>query len=520
MIRVFTSAILAATLLSPRVTADVVIVTRAGGTIHSAEGRMIDAPSLSADGRFIAFTTDASNIVAGQIDPAGKQDVFLYDRESDSAILVSHAYDNPFTAGNADSNSPQVSADGNYVVFSSVARDLIPSLTGSGMPHLYLYDRRAATVRLITHGVGSTSAAATFGGAIAFSNAISADGRYVVYWSRANDLVAGMQKSNSVNDVFVYDRLSDSSTLVSHAPSSALVAAEGESSGAVISSDGSTIAFSSRATTLMNGLDDTNGLTDLFLYDVAKGLTTNLVSRSASSPLQAANGRASGPFLSRNGNVIAYDSTATNVVEGQVDANGESDLFVFDRATGRSALITHRLDAPATTVGRQSSRPMVSSNGETIVFNSSAPELHGGPMRDFHVYRYDRSSGMITLITHAYGSTAASNGYSVSFSISDDGRRVAINSGASNLAASQQDTNGLGDSFVCDADAGCYIASTIPGSTTRTGNGHTLSTYISGDGRVNVFTSYADNLADIDSNSQPDLFLWFKERGRRRALAH
>jgi Tol biopolymer transport system component len=501
-------------------TADVVIVTRAGGTIHSAEGRMIDAPSLSADGRFVAFTTDAPNIVAGQIDPAGKQDVFLYDRVSNSAVLVSHAYDNPFTAGNADSNSPQVSADGNYVVFSSVARDLIPSLTGSGMPHLYLYDRSTATVRLITHGVGSTSAAATFGGAISFSNAISADGRYVVYWSRANDLVAGIQKSTAVNDVFVYDRLSDASSLVSHTVSSPLVAAEGDSSGAVISSDGSTIAFSSRATTLMNGIDDTNGLSDLFLYDVASGSTTTLVSRSAASPLQTANGRASGPLLSRTDAVVGYETTATNVIGGQVDGNGETDLFVFDRTTATTALVSHRLDNLVATVGRQSFRPMVSSNGETIVFNSSAPELHGGTTKDFNVYRYDRASGSITLITHAAGSGTASNGSSVSFSISDDGRRVAINSSATNLAIGQQDTNGLGDSFVCDADAGCYIASTIPGSTTKTGNGHTLSTYISGDGRVNVFTSYADNLADIDSNSQPDLFLWFKERGRRRALAH
>lgn len=514
--QIATITALTACLLARSTRGDVVTITRAAGSNFTANAPVTGTPSLSFDGRFIAFTSAATNLVEGQEDANGKTDVFLYDREQGTSTLLSHSFGLATTSADGASYAPRVSSDGNFVVFASAAHDLLAARVISGAPQLYLYDRRSATTSLVTHVAGAPlMAPGEYGSEYA---TMSDDARLIVFASHSADLVAGVKKGTTYNDVFLYDRVADRTTLVSHQPTDPLLSAGGESGEGTISADGSTIAFTTWAPAPVSGIEDPNRVDDLFLYDVASGGIT-LVSHSAGLPRQTGNLRSYGPSIDRHGRFVAYASTSTNLVENQVDTNGESDIFLYDRARDTNTLVSRRPGSPFTTGSRPSFGPMLSSNGEIVVFNGMSPEFHGSTSRDPNVYRYLRSTNSYSIVTHGAGLTIAAEGSSVSFSMSSDGGRIAVNSTADRLVRGQSDQNGLGDCFVCDADAGtCFIASTVPGSSLQTANGHTLSTAISGDGRVTVFSSLATNFSSIDTNAAEDLFLWFMGRGRRRPV--
>jgi Tol biopolymer transport system component len=501
-------------------TADVVVVTRsASGNATALGDDTYSIPSLSWNGRFVAYASNATDIVAGHVDSNGKFDVFLFDRETNTNILVSRSASDRNTAGSGESTAPQISADGNFVVFASSSRDLVPGMGGAGGYHLYLYDRRADSVKLITHVEESATTAGDGASELGFP-AISADGRYTVYASRATNLVTGLQKSGGHHDVFLYDRMSDQSRLLSHIPGSAVTAGSAVAGNAAINLNGTKVAFSSWAPSVVAGITDTNNVDDIFLYDIATGVRT-LVSHAADSATKTSNKRSFGASMDISGTKIVFESTASDLVPGQVDRNNDTDVFLFDLDTGMNTLVTHIPTSATTTGTRPAHRPMISTDGNIVVFNSSSTDLYGRSGNDLHVYRYDRRTNALDLVTYAVGSTVPADESAATFSMSGDGRRIAINSAASNLVAGQADTNGLGDAFVWDADMGAvFLASSVPGSTTRTGNGHTLSTYISGDGSVGIFTSYATNLAATDANDAEDIFLWHKPRvpQKRRAL--
>src|SRR4051794_38300326 len=177
-------------------------------------------PSLSADGRWVAFLSSANNLVAGQTGPAAKvgSDVFLHDRVSGSTVLVSHSTASPTATSARGADSAVLSADGRWVAFVSESTDLVPGQpAGSTSPHLFLFDRVAGSTALI----GPSAFLDANGGQGVQSVAISADGRFVVFASDAPDLVPGQQDDNGSPDVFLYDRVTASVALVSRAGSAA-----------------------------------------------------------------------------------------------------------------------------------------------------------------------------------------------------------------------------------------------------------------------------------------------------------
>ncbi len=272
---------------------------------------------ISADGRWVAFFSEATNLVPD--DTNGVRDVFVRDRVAGTTTRVSVASDG--TPANADCIGAGMSVDGRFVVFHTAASNLDPTDT-NGLVDVYLHDRDTG----ITSRV-SIASDGTQGNADSLAGGISADGRMVVFYGEASTLVA--DDTNGTADVFVHDRGTGATTRVSVGTGG--VQANGPSYGADISGDGRVVAFHSLATDLAPG--DTNGAFDVFVHDLTSGAT---VRASVDSAGFQALGTSDSPRLSYDGDVVAYHSFASNLVPG--DGNGTDDVFVFDRRCGNGVL--------------------------------------------------------------------------------------------------------------------------------------------------------------------------------------
>ena len=188
---------------------------------------------------------------------------------------------------------------------------------------------------LVSH---AASGAATTGNGFSVPTSISADGAFVAFHSAATNLVAGQSDANATIDAFLYDRSSGAVTLVSHTPGAPATTGNGASSEPIISADGAQVAFQSNATNLVPAQVDTNTAADAFLYGRTTG-TVTLVSHTAASVTTTGNGASVPLALSSDGAYVTVQSTATDLVAGQVDTAGTDDVFLFQR--------TNRATAPA-----------------------------------------------------------------------------------------------------------------------------------------------------------------------------
>lgn len=212
------------------------------------------SPVLSANGNFVVFHSDASNLVAG--DTNGVSDVFLRDRQAGITERVSIAHDG--AQANGPSLVSAVSADGNIIVFRSLASNLVPGDT-NGAWDVFIRDRQAGTTERVSVASDGTQGN---GNSFIQSNALSPDGRYVVFWSDAPNLVPN--DTNGMRDVFLHDRVAASTTRVSVDSDGNEVA--GHSDWPAVNDNGQFIAFASQAPGLVP--EDTNNIWDVFLHDI------------------------------------------------------------------------------------------------------------------------------------------------------------------------------------------------------------------------------------------------------------
>jgi len=225
-------------------------------------------PSISSDGRYIAFTSSATNLVAS--DTNGQRDIFLHDTQNNTTTRVS-VVSGGAEAIDGDSNNPSISSDGRYIAFTSSATNLVASDT-NGQSDIFLHDTQlGTTTRVSVDSVGAEGDFYSSG-----TPSISSDGRYIAFTSSATNLVAG--DANGQSDIFLHDTQNNTTTRVS--VDSAGLEAGGISDSPSISSDGRYIAFTSEAANLVS--NDMNGVLDVFLHDT-QTTETILVSRGSNS---------------------------------------------------------------------------------------------------------------------------------------------------------------------------------------------------------------------------------------------
>ncbi|MGB5962043.1 MAG: DUF4347 domain-containing protein [Coleofasciculaceae cyanobacterium] len=378
-------------------------------------------PSISADGRYVAFASGANNLVSD--DTNGLADIFVHDTVTNATRRVSVGIGG--TQANGGSTDSSISADGRYVAFASGASNLV-SGDNNLRSDLFVYDTIANTTRLVSVPISPFQSQGTFCSA----PSISADGRYVAYESTFSNLVSG--DTNGLQDIFVYDTVANSTRRVSL--SSNGTQSNSASFDASISANGRYIAYSSNANNLVSG--DTNGETDIFLYDTVANTTRRV---SVSSNDTQGDGRSLNPSISADGRYVAFSSSSRNLVDTRTFG---SEVFVHDTLTNTTRLVSIATDG---TPGGGST-PSISADGRYVAFESNAGNLVSGDtnLRP-DIFVYDTVANTTTRISVDDNGIQgnADSGYS---SISADGSRVAFWSNASNLVSG--DTNRDNDIFL------------------------------------------------------------------------
>ena len=378
--------------------------------------------SISADGRYVAFRSNASNLVAG--DTNGTGDIFVHDIVTGTTTRVS--VDSTGAEGDGRSNRPSISADGRYVAFQSLATNLVAGDT-NGTDDIFVHDTVTSETTRVS--VDSTGAE---GNDLSFFASISADGRYVAFRSTSSNLVAG--DANGTADIFVHDTVTSETTRVSVDSTGA--EGDGFSSRPSISADGRYVAFQSLATNLVAG--DTNGSDDIFVHDTVTSETTRV---SVDSTGAEGNDESFSPSISVDGRYVAFHSVATNLVAG--DTNGTADIFVHDTVTGTTTRVS--VDSTGAEGDNESLSPSISADGHYVAFHSVATNLVAGDTNGTDdIFVHDTVTSETTRVS-VDSTGAEGNDFSSNLSISADGRYVAFQSLASNLVAG--DTNGTDDIF-------------------------------------------------------------------------
>ena len=465
MNRTRTATLLLALTAAPLAASDVELLSRIPPRLAPETGGG-GSPSadLSANGRFVVFESEAENLVAGVADRNTGVDVFLYDRISGETVLVSRSAGPEPAAGDQESRAPSISGDGRFVTFWSAATDLVPGQVDDG---------------------------------------------------------------ENRTDVFLWDRLTGTTELVSHAAGSRTVSANGDSIQPVISADGRFVAFASSATDLVRGGVDENATSDVFLYDRRSG-AVSLVSRASSSPRTSAGAFSSDPAISADGRRVAFLSFATDLVPGQVDGNQSTDVFLWDRTTGRTDLVSHRAGNPRATGNHDSfTTPFVSADGAYVAFVSRSGNLVPGQSGSGqNVYLWERASGRTTLVSHTASSrTEGAGGLSTIGGISADGSSVLYHSTALNIVPGQRERpRATSDVFLWSRSTGTSrLVSGREGSASVAGNRPSVAEDLSADGAWAVFSSAATHLIRGLEHTHPgatDVYLWSRSTGRTTLLSH
>ena len=408
---------------------DTAVVNVAGTTRLSLDSQGVqgndgsDNVSSSGDGRWVAFNSLATNLVAGG-DTNGAEDIFVRDRQTLTTTRVS--VDSAGNQGNGRSVTPSLSSDGRFVAFISPATNLVPGDTNASFD-VFVHDRQTSITTRV-----SVDSAGNQGNASSTNPSISADGRFVSFQSQADNLVPG--DTNASLDVFVHDRQSGTTVLVSRDSAGNL--GNRECVQPSISADGVLIAFLSGATNLVAG--DTNNRTDVFVHNQQTGTTTRMSVNSAGVQTDWNN---EFPCISGNGRFVGFASSATNL--DPADTTMALDVYVHDRQTGETTLVS--LDSAGVKGNLFSYGPRISFDGRFVAFESDSTNLVAGDTNGTNdIFLRDRQTGT-TIRVNVSTSGAQANGNTFSPSLSADGLLVAFSSLATNLVA--DDTNGSTDVF-------------------------------------------------------------------------
>lgn len=410
-------------------------------------------PAVSADGRFVVFQSTSTNLVAG--DPGGIRTVYRRDLKAGVTEAVSVSALGAF--GDGDSSNPAVSADGRYVAFESWATNLgvdgDPSLLD-----VFVKDMETGAVTLIS--VDDTGTPANDD---SFTPSISGDGRFVAFASDADSLDLVTFDLNLVTDVFVHDRDADMNGTFDEPAGFSTIRVSVDSFGfegfsgflgsfdPAISGNGRFVAFVSDHDELDLDLDDINFVEDIYVHDLMTAETIHVSKEDASDPdgpgdFRNANGVSLSPSISADGTLIAFETTADDLV-ADPDLNGFTlDVIVRDWMGDVSSRVS------VNTAGNQATEDCtdaaISGNGRFVAFTSSASNLVSGDTNlALDVFIRDTAAGgTFRLSTQTFGGQTQTIDASGEGALADDGRWAAFSSLSGNLVPG--DTGGTWDVFV------------------------------------------------------------------------
>ena len=345
----------------------------------------VNDPAISGDGRFVAFRSSATTLVAGDTLYCGVYncaDIFVRDRQNQTTVRVS--IDNFGNQANGHSYYPALSASGRFVAFTSLASNLVPGDTNHACDYDFdaIYDENCADVFVHDRDVdgdaiydeaGAISTARVSVGPAGLQaddesifSSFSADGRFVGFYSESRNLVAN--DTNNVPDSFLHDRQTQTTERVS--VNSAGVAGNSRSGDPAVSADGRYVAFSSLANNLASG--DNNSRSDVFVRDRQLGVTERVSLASDGAEGNNDSGYCCESVgISGDGRYVAFESYATNLVSG--DTSFVQDIFVRDRTAGATVRVT--VSSAGAEANDFSYYPVISGNGRHVAFQSYADNL-------------------------------------------------------------------------------------------------------------------------------------------------
>ena len=395
------------------------------GGIQANDISGFSAMDISADGRFVAFSSYATNLVAD--DHNGAEDVFLRDLTRNETYLISTASGR--TQGDASSESPSISSDGHFVCFRSNASNLVPGDTNN-QADIFLRDRaKLTTTRINIRPDGKQTKGSVFG------CDISNDGRFIAFDAEAGRLVEG--DTNQDFDIFVYNRTNKKTERVSLS-NSGQQALGGYSIFPSISGTGRYVAFQSIARNLVTGPKGDGA--NIYVRD-REAKKTILASRGlGGAPIDSGT---SYPVISADGRYVAFDSNSSNLAPG--DTNDTDDVFVFDTQSGKTTRVS------VATNGQQgngsSMYPHISADGRFVVFHSYATNLVPNDTNGvYDIFVHDLKTGATTRASVTSSGGQANDESRYHFTIAPQGDKVAFISDATNLVPG--DTNGVIDVFL------------------------------------------------------------------------
>lgn len=421
------------------------------------------------------------------------------------------------------SKSQSISDDGRYVAFESDATNLLsPLLDTNDRSDVFLRDRLLGTTRRVSIAAdGSEANGSLFGGPEDLDSDLAGDASAAAWKTRQTNLLGVEGDNNGVNDVFVRDLTEPTTTRVSEANDG--TEADFGSSVVGISADGRFVAFGSLASTLLGPEGDTNGSQDVFVADrcVSGGIPLECIPSLERIDVRPDGSQSSGGSvvgneisLSADGRYVVWTQQAEDLLGVENDTNGAfADVFVRDRWTGTTEVggLTVLDQQPPT--GTQSAAQAISGDGRFVAFDTADGTVLG-PGGDTNgasdVFVRDRLLRITQRVSVATGGRQLAGGNSFQGALSRDGRYVAFVSTASDVLGPGVDTNGTIDAFVHDRVTGTTDRVSVAADGSEAVGGGTFGQpRISADGRYVAFATSAANLLGPggDGNGAADIFV-------------
>ncbi len=441
-------------------------------------------PGISSNGQFVAFASEAGNLVANDTNNAA--DVFVRDLIAGTTTLVSVGYDGSASSGaffvrstNAPlSGNPKISADGRWVVFESGATNLVSQTDTNGQMDVFARDLQTGTTLLVS----VDASGATSGNGRSHSPWITPDGRFVAFVSTAMNLMEHGRSTQSA----IYVRDLQAGTTYWATSNLDFNLGGGGAWNPVLSADGRFVVFKYAFTPTSSAV--------LVRHNLQAGVSTTITNYVVESTM---------PAVSADGRWVAYDRS---------EPYAPTEVYVWDGNTGSNALVS--VLYPGELLFPNSRTPVMTPDGQKIAFLSTANSLQTNQVipadGKFRLYVRDVAAATTRLVnTSLQGGLLQGDLEAIVPAISDDGRLVAFDSEDDGLVA--DDLNQASDVFVYDLDAGTtqLVSQRDPSLSERTGVGLTTLTAnsVSADGRFLAFTSTDNNLVAGDTNMCPDIFI-------------